>query len=81
MTLMKGLVRRGSGRGGEEATVTVHGSALATAGGDGTGETGRGRTLAERRNGTPSNRPGACLVIERCNEKTGRNLQEVMGKG
>ena len=80
MTLMKGLVRRGSGRGGGEAAVTAHGSALATAGGDGTGETGRGRTLAERRN-VPSNLPAACLVIESCNEKTGRNLQEVMGRG
>ena len=58
----------------------MYDSALAIAKGDGTGEMGRGRTLAEQRN-VPSIQPDACFVNERCSEKKGRNLQEVMGRG
>lgn len=58
---------------------TEHGSALATAGGDETGEMGR-VTLAVQRS-APSNQPDVCLATEGCSEQTGRSLQVVMGKG
>jgi hypothetical protein len=80
MMLMKESGKPDSGRGGGEAMRKMsYDSALATGGGDETGEMGRGTLTAQR--SVPSNQPDVCFVIGCCNAETGRNQQVVMGRG